>query len=74
MLPGDALFSAVQDTVPVSITHRDTSRSVTVLAKTVPGPDYFDSEILAALKPKLEEMQYDPTASKAEYEARWPRG
>ncbi|MEL6556325.1 MAG: efflux RND transporter permease subunit [Cyanobacteria bacterium J06621_11] len=74
VLPGDALFSAVQDTVPLSITHRDTLRSVTVLAKTLPGPDYFDSEILADLKPKLEAMQYDHNASKASNEVRWPKG
>ena len=73
-LPSDALLEVVPGNVPLAITHRDTERSVTVLAKVLPGQNYFDSEILAQLVPKLEAMQYDPTLSEAENAARWPRG
>ncbi|MEO0803728.1 MAG: efflux RND transporter permease subunit [Cyanobacteria bacterium J06642_2] len=73
-LPGNALFEPVEGAVPLSITHRDTQRSVTVLAKVLPGRGYYDTEILAELTPKLEAMQYDPNASEAERATRWPRG
>ena len=72
----DALLEPVQSAVPLSITHRDTERSVTVLAKNVPGLNYYDSEILAELGPKLNAMQYDPALDDDENAAtgRWPRG
>lgn len=63
-LPPDALLEPVQGTVPLSITHRDTKRSVTVLAKVIPGQNFYDSKILAELTPKLEAMQSE----------RWPEG
>ena len=72
VLPGNALLTRVPDAVPLSITHRNAQRSVTVLAKTIPGSDTFDSEVLAALQPQLEALQYDPS-SPANAE-RWPRG
>ncbi|MBE9029491.1 efflux RND transporter permease subunit [filamentous cyanobacterium LEGE 11480] len=72
VLPADALFEPVQGAVPLSITHRDTQRSVTVLAKVMPGQGYFDSGILAALMPKLEAMQFDP--NDADNPRRWQRG
>ena len=68
----DALLEEVPGAVPLAITHRDTQRSVTVLAKVIPGQDFYDSQILAELTPKLDAMQYDPADdSNAE---RWPRG
>lgn len=72
----DALLEPVQSAVPLSITHRDTERSVTVLAKNVPGMGVYDSEILAELGPKLDAMQYDAALSDDENEAagHWPRG
>ncbi|MEL6131552.1 MAG: efflux RND transporter permease subunit, partial [Cyanobacteria bacterium J06628_4] len=71
-LPAEALLEEVPGAVPLSITHRDTKRSVTVLAKVIPGQDFYDSQILAELTPKLDAMQYDPTdESNAD---RWPRG
>ncbi|MEM1241322.1 MAG: efflux RND transporter permease subunit [Cyanobacteria bacterium P01_H01_bin.26] len=73
-LPSNALLEVVPGNVPLAITHRDTERSVTVLAKVLPSQNYFDSEILAQLVPKLEAMQYDPTLGDAENAARWPRG
>ncbi len=72
VLPADALLEPVQGAVPLSITHRDTQRSVTVLAKVIPGQGYFDSNILAELAPKLDAMQFDP--SDAKNPARWSRG
>lgn len=68
----DALLEPVQDAVPLSITHRDTERSVTVLAKVIPGQGYYDAEILAELAPKLEAMQFNPTDTTSAN--RWPRG
>ncbi|NEZ57117.1 efflux RND transporter permease subunit [Adonisia turfae] len=68
----DALLEEVPGAVPLAITHRDTQRSVTVLAKVIPGQDFYDSQILAELTPKLEAMQYDPNdEGNAD---RWPRG
>ncbi|MEO1299264.1 MAG: efflux RND transporter permease subunit, partial [Cyanobacteria bacterium J06636_16] len=72
VLSADALLEPVQDAVPLSITHRDNERSVTVLAKVIPGQGYYDTEILAALTPKLEALQYDPSA--ADHSGSWPRG
>ena len=74
-LAADALLEPVEDVVPLSITHRDTERSVTVLAKNIPGGNVYDSEILAKLTPKLEAMQYDPALSDEENtaEGHWPR-
>lgn len=74
VLPRDALLEIVPGDVPLAITHRDTERSVTILAKVIPGQNYFDSEILAQLVPKLEAMQYDPSLSDEENATRWPRG
>ena len=62
-LPPEALLEPVEGAVPLSITHRDTQRSVTVLAKVIPGENYYDSVILAELNPVLEVMQQE-----------WPRG
>ncbi|MEM9903618.1 MAG: efflux RND transporter permease subunit [Cyanobacteria bacterium P01_D01_bin.44] len=71
-LPGGALLEEVPGAVPLAITHRDTQRSVTVLAKVIPGQDYYDTEILAELTPKLEAMQSDPNdEGNAD---RWPGG
>ena len=74
VLPREALLEVVQGTVPLAITHRNTERSVTVFSKVIPGQNYFDSEILARLIPKLEAMQYDSTLSDEENATRWPRG
>lgn len=71
-LPSEALLEEVPGAVPLSITHRDTQRSVTVLAKVIPGQDFYDTEILAELTPKLEAMQYDPNDEANT--SRWPRG
>ena len=68
----DALLEEVPGAVPLAITHRNTQRSVTVLAKVIPGQDFYDTEILAELTPKLEAMQYDP--SDQENSDRWPNG
>ncbi|MEM8804972.1 MAG: efflux RND transporter permease subunit [Cyanobacteria bacterium P01_G01_bin.38] len=71
-LPGGALLEEVPGAVPLAITHRDTQRSVTVLAKVIPGQGYYDTEILAELTPKLEAMQSDPNdEGNAD---RWPGG
>ncbi len=56
-----AVLDEVRGEAPLSITHRNTNRTVTVLAKTEPG--YTDGEILAALEPKLQAMQ-----------KKWPKG
>lgn len=72
VLPPYALLEPVEEAVPLSITHRDTQRSVTVLAKVVPGQDYFDSEILTQLAPMLDAMQFDP--ADPNNPDRWPRG
>ncbi|MEM9215216.1 MAG: efflux RND transporter permease subunit [Cyanobacteria bacterium P01_F01_bin.150] len=71
----DALLEPVEDVVPLSITHRDTERSVTVLAKNIPGAGFYDSEILAELTPKLDAMQYNLALSDEENAAagHWPR-
>lgn len=71
-LPSEALLEELPGAVPLSITHRDTQRSVTVLAKVVPGQNFYDTEILAELTPKLEAMQYAP--SDEANTNRWPRG
>ena len=63
VLPAEALLEPVEGVVPLSITHRDTQRSVTVLAKVIPAQVYYDSTILAELNPVLEAMQQE-----------WPRG
>ena len=59
-IAANAVLDRVEAMVPLSITHRDTERSVTVLAKTIPSGDYYDTEILAELAPKLDALQYDP--------------
>jgi len=71
-LPGNALLARVPDAVPLSITHRNAQRSVTVLAKTIPGSDTFDSDVLAALQPRLDALQYD--LSNPDGADRWPSG
>ena len=71
-LPAGALLEQVPGAVPLSITHRNTQRSVTILAKVIPGQNFYDAEILAELTPKLEGMQYD--SNDESNPARWPRG
>ncbi|MEM9089840.1 MAG: efflux RND transporter permease subunit [Cyanobacteria bacterium P01_F01_bin.53] len=71
-LPADALTEPLEGAVPLSITHRNTERSVTVLAKVIPGQGYFDADILAELMPKLAAMQFDATDTDNPH--RWPRG
>ncbi|MBE9067973.1 efflux RND transporter permease subunit [Leptolyngbya cf. ectocarpi LEGE 11479] len=71
-LPADALLEEAPGAVPLSITHRNTQRSVTVLAKVIPGEDFYDTEILAELTPRLEAMQYDPSDRVSA--ERWPQG
>lgn len=75
-IAANAVLDRVEGTVPLSITHRDTERSVTVLAKTIPSGDYYDTEILAELAPKLDALQYDPALTDEENQAvgHWPRG
>ena len=75
-IAANAVLERVEGAVPLSITHRDTERSVTVLAKTIPTGDYYDTEILADLAPKLDALLYDPALSDDEnLEAdHWPRG
>lgn len=63
IISADSVLDSEQDLVPLSITHRNTIRTVTVLAKNIPGTGIYDSDILAQLQPKLEEMQQN-----------WPRG
>nr|MBX2863641.1 efflux RND transporter permease subunit [Leptolyngbyaceae cyanobacterium MAG.088] len=71
-LPTQALLDEVPGAVPLSITHRNTQRSVTVLAKVIPGQNFYDTKILAELTPKLEAMAYDPNdEGNPEH---WPRG
>ncbi|MEM9215202.1 MAG: efflux RND transporter permease subunit [Cyanobacteria bacterium P01_F01_bin.150] len=71
-----AVTERLEGTVPLSITHRDTARSVTVLAKTIPSGDFYDTEILADIAPKLDALLYDPALSDKENLAagHWPRG
>ena len=75
-IAASSLLERVEGSVPLSITHRDTQRSVTVLAKVIPTGDYYDTEILADLAPVLDEFLYDPALSKEENVAagHWPRG
>ena len=73
-LPATALLEEVPGAVPLAITHRNTQRSVTVLAKVIPGEDYYDTEILAELTPKLEALQYDPNLTDEANANRWPQG
>jgi multidrug efflux pump subunit AcrB len=72
VLPPAALVEEVQGAVPLAITHRNTQRSVTVLAKVIPGQDFYDTEILAQLTPKLEAVQYN--SGDADNPDLWPRG
>ncbi|MEO1386996.1 MAG: efflux RND transporter permease subunit [Cyanobacteria bacterium J06634_6] len=71
-LPLGALLEQVPGAVPLSITHRNTQRSVTILAKVIPGKDFYDAEILDELTPKLAAMQYEPNDEGDPN--RWPRG
>ncbi|MGD1927303.1 MAG: efflux RND transporter permease subunit [Leptolyngbyaceae cyanobacterium] len=75
-IAANAVLERVEGAVPLSITHRDTERSVTVLAKTIPTGEYYDTEILADLAPQLDALLYDPALSEAENLAagHWPRG
>ncbi|MEM9510582.1 MAG: efflux RND transporter permease subunit, partial [Cyanobacteria bacterium P01_E01_bin.35] len=57
VISADSVLDLEQDLVPLSITHRNTIRTVTVLAKNIPGTGIYDSDILAQLQPKLEQMQ-----------------
>ncbi|NEQ99070.1 MAG: efflux RND transporter permease subunit, partial [Cyanothece sp. SIO2G6] len=76
VVSANTLLEPVRATVPLAITHRDTERSVTVLAKNIPGGEYFDSDILNRLVPQLDAMQYDPKLSAEENRAQghWPKG
>ncbi|NEO84882.1 MAG: efflux RND transporter permease subunit [Spirulina sp. SIO3F2] len=56
-VPADAILEPVQGAVPLSITHRDSQRTVTIFAKNMPGIGVYDSQILAELTPKLDELQ-----------------
>lgn len=71
-LPSGALLEQVPGAVPLSITHRNTQRSVTILAKVIPGKDFYDAEILDELTPKLAAMQYEPNDEGNPN--RWPQG
>ena len=62
-VPADAVLEPSPGAVPLSITHRKSQRTVTVLAKNIPGIGIYDADILAELTPKLEQMQ-----------ASWPQG
>ncbi|MEM9818001.1 MAG: efflux RND transporter permease subunit [Cyanobacteria bacterium P01_D01_bin.6] len=75
-IAANSLLARVEGSVPLSITHRDTQRSVTVLAKTIPTGEYYDTEILAGLAPALDELLYDPALTDEENAAagHWPRG
>ncbi|MEM6840482.1 MAG: efflux RND transporter permease subunit, partial [Cyanobacteria bacterium P01_C01_bin.120] len=75
-IAASSLLERVEGSVPLSITHRDTLRSVTVLAKTIPTGDFYDTEILADLAPTLDDLLYDPNLSEEENAAagHWPRG
>ena len=56
-IPAEAVLEPSPDAVPLSITHRNGQRTVTVLAKNVPGIGIYDANILEALTPKLEKLQ-----------------
>ncbi|MEM8638169.1 MAG: efflux RND transporter permease subunit [Cyanobacteria bacterium P01_G01_bin.54] len=56
-VPADAILEPVQGEVPLSITHRDSQRTVTIFAKNIPGIGVYDSQILAELTPKLDALQ-----------------
>ncbi|MEM9272482.1 MAG: efflux RND transporter permease subunit [Cyanobacteria bacterium P01_F01_bin.143] len=75
-ISADSLVERVEGVVPLAITHRDTQRSVTVLAKIIPTGDFYDNEILSELAPKLDALQFDPSLSEEENLAagHWPRG
>ncbi|MEM0980656.1 MAG: efflux RND transporter permease subunit [Cyanobacteria bacterium P01_H01_bin.58] len=75
-IAANSLLERVEGSVPLSITHRDTQRSVTVLAKTIPTGEFYDTAILADLAPVLDELVYDPKLSDEENAAagHWPRG
>ncbi|NEQ97087.1 MAG: efflux RND transporter permease subunit [Cyanothece sp. SIO2G6] len=75
-IAASSLIERVDGTVPLAITHRDTMRSVTVMAKPIPQPDIYDTEILAELATQLDPLVYDPSLSSAENQAagHWPRG
>ena len=57
IVSADSVLELEQDLVPLSITHRDTLLTVTVLAKNIPGTGIYDSDILAQLQPQLDKMQ-----------------
>lgn len=56
----DAVLEPVRGEVPLSITHRDGQRTVTLFAKNIPGTGIYDAAILAELKPQLEELLSQP--------------
>ncbi len=55
-IPASAVLERDEGAVPLSITHRDSERTVTIFAKNQPGSDIYDSTILAQLTPKLDEL------------------
>lgn len=75
-IAADSLIERIDGTVPLAITHRDTLRSVTVLSKTIPTGEYYDTEVTAALATRLAPLLYDPTLSEDKNVAagHWPRG
>ncbi|MEM9246961.1 MAG: efflux RND transporter permease subunit, partial [Cyanobacteria bacterium P01_F01_bin.153] len=75
-IAADAILERVEGTVPLSITHRDTKRSVTVLGKVIPDQGYYDTVILGEIGPKLDKFLYDPALSDEANAAagHWPRG
>ncbi|MEM9008865.1 MAG: efflux RND transporter permease subunit, partial [Cyanobacteria bacterium P01_F01_bin.86] len=62
-VPAEVVLEPSPDAVPLSITHRNGQRTVTVLAKTVPGAGVYDANVLEALTPKLEKLKES-----------WPQG
>lgn len=56
-IPAEAVLEPAPGAVPLSITHKKSQRTVTVLAKNVPGIGVYDADILAKLTPKLQKMQ-----------------
>lgn len=62
-IPADAVLEPSPGAVPLSITHRNSQRTVTVLAKNVPGIGVYDADILRELTPQLEDLKKS-----------WPQG
>lgn len=52
----DAVLEPVRGAVPLSITHRDGQRTVTVFAKNIPASGIYDSDVIAVLTPQLDQL------------------